>query len=95
MGMKARPKRIRQNDALRKREMKLITELQKNHGYVLGEMNRKSERYTSIITFSTGHMQSGRAVRFVAPEGSALYKAFVEKDNTDEAKRKSRKKAAK
>lgn len=75
----------------RARELKLFTELQRSHGYMLAKMPREADRYTTQVR-KIGSvemtMTPARVVRLIVPDDSALGQALAK-----EAKAKVKAKA--
>jgi hypothetical protein len=76
--------------AKRKRESKLLMELQKKHGYTMLDMIKPADRFMWSFNFKTGAGTLTRMLRLSVPKESALGRAMAESDKAKDARRKTR-----
>ena len=80
------PKAMPISAAKRKRESKLLMELQKNHGYTMLDTVKSADRFMWSFNFKTGAGTLTRMLRLSVPRESALGRAMAQSDKAKDAK---------
>lgn len=87
------PKAMPISAAKRKRESKLLMELQKNHGYTMLDTIKPVDRFLWSFNFKTGAGTLTRMLRLSVPRESALGRAMAQSDKAKDAKARAEAKA--
>lgn len=75
------------------RELSLLGELQRDHGYMLARMSRERDRYTTQVRKIGGAkitMVPARVIRLIVPDDSALGQAAARYEKVKAIKRSGR-----
>lgn len=83
------PKALPISDAKRKRESKLLMELQKNHGYTMLDTIKSVDRLMWSFDFKTGSGTLTRMLRLSVPIQSALGRAMAQSDKAKAARQRA------